>query len=218
MKRIIVAASLLAVVGWTGCEPQSPEEPEEPETTVGEEAPETGQADVETERADAETEQADAEPRQADAETGQVDADAAAEPRADTTDDAAAAGATVRIRRHETLGAYLVDADGRSLYMFEDDPRGTSTCYDACADAWPPFTTEAGVSAGTRVDETELDTTERRGGQTQVTYAGNPLYYFARDREAGDIDGHRTESFGGEWYLVSPEGEKVKRQGQQEQN
>ena len=40
----------------------------------------------------------------------------------------------------------------------------------------------------------------------QATYNGWPLYYFAEDFVAGDINGHDFEEFGGEWYLVTPDG------------
>ena len=32
-----------------------------------------------------------------------------------------------------------------SLYLFEADGKLNSTCYDACAQAWPPLVTEAGA-------------------------------------------------------------------------
>jgi hypothetical protein len=38
------------------------------------------------------------------------------------------------------------------------------------------------------------------------------LYYFARDESAGDTKGQDIEGFGAEWYLVSPEGEKVEEE------
>jgi len=46
-------------------------------------------------------------------------------------------------------------------------------------------------------------------GQKVVTYHGWPLYYFTRDEDADAPQGQDVESFGGEWYLITPEGEKV---------
>src|SRR5690242_544488 len=37
-------------------------------------------------------------------------------------------------------GKFLVDGQGRSLYLFEADKSATSTCTGACAAAWPPVT------------------------------------------------------------------------------
>src|SRR5664279_1093323 len=40
-----------------------------------------------------------------------------------------------------TLGTFLVDGKGMTLYMYLSDTAGESTCYDACAVAWPPLLT-----------------------------------------------------------------------------
>src|SRR6266700_1231697 len=41
-----------------------------------------------------------------------------------------------------TLGTFLTDQAGRTLYMYTRDSVGISNCYDACAAAWPPLTTQ----------------------------------------------------------------------------
>lgn len=105
-------------------------------------------------------------------------------------------------------GKFLTDAEGMSLYLFEADSANTSTCYDDCAEAWPPLLTEGAPTAGGEVDAGKLSTIERNDGSTQVTYGGWPLYYFVKDQAPGDIEGQDVEGFGAEWYLVSPEGEK----------
>src|SRR4051812_44939031 len=55
--------------------------------------------------------------------------------------------AKVATRRTE-LGTALVDARGRTLYLFESDHGATSRCYGACASVWPPLTTESKPAAG----------------------------------------------------------------------
>jgi predicted lipoprotein with Yx(FWY)xxD motif len=42
-----------------------------------------------------------------------------------------------------------------------------------------------------------------------VTYAGHPLYFFARDGEESDAYGQGVNSFGASWYVISPSGSKV---------
>ena len=104
---------------------------------------------------------------------------------------------------------YLVDAEGRSVYVFMKDTKGKSECVDACAAAWPPVTTNGppmGHSAAIASDK--LGTITRPDGATQVTYGGRPLYYFAKDQKTGDVSGQDVKAFGGEWYLVKPSGEK----------
>ena len=121
----------------------------------------------------------------------------------------AADAAKVQVSEKAPLGKFLTDSEGVSLYLFEADSKATSTCYDACAQAWPPFLTDGTPVADDQLDAGKLSTTERKDGSTQVTYNGWPLYYFAKDQAAGDTQGQDVEGFGAEWYLVSPEGEKV---------
>ncbi|WP_439883070.1 COG4315 family predicted lipoprotein [Pontibacter sp. MBLB2868] len=118
-------------------------------------------------------------------------------------------GARVETRSTEALGAYLTDAEGRSLYIFEGDTAMQSNCYDDCAAAWPPFLSEGTAEAGVGVEAAMLGAIKRKDGSTQVTYNGMPLYYFIKDAEAGQTNGQEKEGFGAEWYLLTPKGEKV---------
>src|SRR3954452_19194597 len=43
--------------------------------------------------------------------------------------------------RHGSLGTFLVDGKGRTLYRFLKDKSRKSTCSGSCAIAWPPLTT-----------------------------------------------------------------------------
>lgn len=104
------------------------------------------------------------------------------------------------------LGTILTDAEGRTLYLFEADTDGTSTCYDDCAANWPALTTDGEPQAGDGVDASLLGTTERDDGTVQVTYAGQPLYYFAGDAAAGDTNGQGVSEV---WYVVAPDGSKI---------
>lgn len=38
------------------------------------------------------------------------------------------------------------------------------------------------------------------------TYAGHPLYTYAEDKSPGDATGNDIDSFGGEWYALTPSG------------
>ncbi|MDH4111717.1 MAG: hypothetical protein OEV60_03425 [Actinomycetota bacterium] len=128
-----------------------------------------------------------------------------------TQQGAAAEAATVQIADSE-LGSILVDADGMTLYLFEADTDGSSTCYDDCAATWPALTGDS-PTAGEGVEEALLGTTTRDDGTTQVTYDGHPLYFFASDRAAGDTNG---QGIGDVWYVVDPAGaaiEEVARRG-----
>lgn len=123
-------------------------------------------------------------------------------------------GATVTVAESEAHGSHLADADGRALYLFTTDkPDGAEqarvTCTsEACLGAWPLYTTQGEPQAGEGVDAAMLGTLDYEGEQV-VTYNGWPLYHFARDQGADAPQGQDIESFGGEWYLVQPSGEKV---------
>ncbi len=105
------------------------------------------------------------------------------------------------------LGQILVDADGRTLYLFlPDDQGGESTCYDDCEANWPPLAAEGELAGGDGVDGSLLGTTEREDGSTQVTYDGWPLYLFAGDETADDVNG---QGVGDVWYVVAPSGEPI---------
>lgn len=128
------------------------------------------------------------------------------EPRPDPTPQA-----RVESREQSPFGHYLTNREGMTLYMFEQDQQGGvySTCYESCAIAWPPYTTEASPVAGENIHEGKLATFERDDGTHQVTYAGWPLYYFARDVYPGDALGQGLVHMGGPWYLLSPDGEII---------
>jgi predicted lipoprotein with Yx(FWY)xxD motif len=109
-----------------------------------------------------------------------------------------------------SLGRVLVDGHGRTLYLFEKDDGATSSCYGACAGAWPPLTVPgkaAGAADG--VTAAKLGTSPRKDGSAIVTYFGHPLYTFASDQKPGDVKGEEVDAFGGEWYALSPSGKKV---------
>lgn len=117
----------------------------------------------------------------------------------------ASSGALVALGK-TALGKVLVDARGRTLYLFEKDKGAASSCYGACASVWPPLTSVKGVAAG-GLPAAKLGATKRTDGKTEVTYAGHPLYTYAGDSASGQISGEGVMNI---WWLVSPAGAKVK--------
>ena len=70
-------------------------------------------------------------------------------------------------------------------------------------------TTSGKPTAGKGALASLLGTTPRPDGTTQVTYKGHPLYYFAKDKDAGDSYGQGSKSFGAGWYVLAPSGNKI---------
>jgi predicted lipoprotein with Yx(FWY)xxD motif len=62
------------------------------------------------------------------------------------------------------LGKVLVDARGRTLYLFEADKGPKSACGGACASVWPPLTSTGRPTAGPGVTASKLGTTKRSDG------------------------------------------------------
>ena len=104
---------------------------------------------------------------------------------------------------------FLVDDQGRALYVFLGDTQnsGTSACMDAeCMTEWPAVVVAAAPTAGEGVDAAMLGTITRDDGTMQATYNGWPLYHFSGDTAPGDINGQGME---GQWFLVSASGTAI---------
>jgi predicted lipoprotein with Yx(FWY)xxD motif len=108
-----------------------------------------------------------------------------------------------------SLGTFLVDANGRALYLWDADHGAMSTCTAACAQAWPPLTTTGTPKASGAVKASLLGTTKRADGTREVTYAGHPLYTFAGDTQAGQTTGEGSNGFGAPWWIVTPGGKAL---------
>ena len=113
-----------------------------------------------------------------------------------------AAEVTVNAEEVGDAGTIIVDgATDMTLYYFEMDKKdsGKSNCNEGCIAAWPALTVEAGETptGGTGVDATKLGTITRDDGDTQVTYDGLPVYFFANDEKPGDLKGVYTN-----WIVV----------------
>jgi predicted lipoprotein with Yx(FWY)xxD motif len=111
-----------------------------------------------------------------------------------------------------SLGNILVDSQGRTIYLFQQDTGTKSTCSGECAVDWPPVRVSGKPKAGSGVNASMLGTTTRTDGQPQVTYNGHPLYLFDGDSSAGDTNGQAITAFGAAWYVVSPAGNAITSQ------
>lgn len=109
-----------------------------------------------------------------------------------------------------SLGVFLVDEKGQTLYMFDGDPEGSSGCYDACAAAWPPLATTGDPTAAGDAVAKELSISTRTDGITQVLYGGHPLYTYAQDGAPGQTTGQGLTQQGGMWWVVGIDGTPIK--------
>jgi predicted lipoprotein with Yx(FWY)xxD motif len=105
-----------------------------------------------------------------------------------------------------TYGRVLVDRRGFALYLFTHDRSAGSTCYGACAAAWPPYVVAKRPPRGIHG---LVGSVRRRDGRLQVTYAGHPLYYYVGDRRPGEVLCQAVSEYGGTWYVIAPDGRAV---------
>lgn len=110
-----------------------------------------------------------------------------------------------------TLGSYLSDKDGKSLYFFSTDANGQASCTGGCEAVWPPFyvdnLTADKLAAGLTFSDFATITTT--SGKKQLTYKGWPLYYYAPNvngtntlETAGQTTG---DGVGGVWFIAKPD-------------
>ncbi len=107
---------------------------------------------------------------------------------------------TVMISTNATLGNYLVDGDGMTLYWYTKDAPGQSACSGDCIKNWPAFTVST-IQAPSALDPADFGSITRSDGGTQMTYKGYPLYYWVKDKNRGDVTG---QNVGQVWFVVDP--------------
>lgn len=145
---------------------------------------------------------------------GSQSSETAPESEAEGKEEATSAGAgatevaVVKVMNTPALGKAIVDSEGMTMYDFHKDKGTTSSCYGACAEAWPPLLTSGKPKATGGAESSLLGTTKRKDGTVQVTYAGHPLYGFVEDRKPGETNGNDVDGFGAQWYALEPNGEE----------
>ncbi len=125
------------------------------------------------------------------------------EPAPTAETGAARRGPLVKLRDSQ-FGPVIFNGRDQAAYFFTRDRGGKSRCYGECAVAWPPFYARGKPRAGRGVKKSLLGTVARRG-RRQVTYAGQPLYFYAHDPK-GQVLCNDIVEFGGTWFAVTPEG------------
>jgi len=99
----------------------------------------------------------------------------------------------VWVRRSGTT-RLLSDSDGRTLYAFDQDTRGTtektpvSACNDKCRSEHPPFMLRY-LEPVSLLTPTDLTIFVRSDGAAQIAFKGAPLYWSSSDLAPGDTLG-----------------------------
>jgi predicted lipoprotein with Yx(FWY)xxD motif len=113
----------------------------------------------------------------------------------------------VSIKTSATLGKYLADKDGHTLYFFANDSKGQSSCTGSCETNWTVFRDSNLVAS--QIDDslslTDFVTITTSEGKKQLTFRGWPLYTYT---PSGAQEG--AGLFGGEglfglWFAAKPD-------------
>lgn len=118
----------------------------------------------------------------------------------------------VKTRKIKGLGTVLVNAKGRTLYVFAKDKRSKVTCTGSCAQFWPPLKWKSAgkPKAGGSAKSKLLGLDKDPAGGKVVTYSKWPLYTYTGDSVAGQANGQNLNLNGGKWYVISAKGKVVK--------
>lgn len=105
------------------------------------------------------------------------------------------------------LGKVVTDSEGFTLYRFG---KGTasppkSNCEGDCAKTWP-VVPAGDVTAAAGADGALIGKVTRADGTRQLTIAGWPMYWYAKDTKPGDANG---QGVGGAWFASAPDGKKA---------
>jgi predicted lipoprotein with Yx(FWY)xxD motif len=106
----------------------------------------------------------------------------------------------VQTSEDPSLGTILT-SQGMTLYRFTKDEADVSNCYDQCAANWPPLLVSGGEPTAGEGLTGQLGVIERTDGGQQVTYNGQPLYFYIKDSKFGDTTG---QGVGDVWFVVNP--------------
>ncbi|MCX7348449.1 MAG: hypothetical protein NTZ54_02660 [Alphaproteobacteria bacterium] len=83
----------------------------------------------------------------------------------------------------------LTDAKGMTLYVFDKDTKGISSCYGACATMWPPY-----LVNGEKAKGEGWSMTKRKDGAEQWGYDGKPRQGMSAGVRGCAPDAHSTGS------------------------
>ena len=92
---------------------------------------------------------------------------------------------------------YIMYQNHMSLYTYENDDLGVSSCYGECAVSWPPALLPANTVLGEN-----YSLVKRSDGAMQAAFKGQPLYLSVLDENVGETNG---DGIGGVWFLGRPD-------------
>lgn len=99
-----------------------------------------------------------------------------------------------------TIGYYLTDGAGMTLYYTMADTAGKSNVSGLELNDWPIFY-DSNIIIPPTLKRSDFSSIKRPDGKLQTTYKGWPLYYYSIDAEPNDMVG---QGIGGVWFIANP--------------
>lgn len=92
------------------------------------------------------------------------------------------------------MGKVLVNEKSMTLYTFDKDAKGKSSCDKDCLKMWPAFHTDGKAKAAG-----EWSIVKASDGKDMWAYSGKSLYTYSKDMKSGDTNG---DGVGGVWHIA----------------
>ena len=108
----------------------------------------------------------------------------------------AGAASPIAMGANHNVGNYVTAANGMTLYTYAKDTTDKSNCTGACLTKWPPYLVSGSVPSSLPA---HLGVFTTVSGSKQYTWNGMPLYFYAGDKKAGDVNGNGVL---GVWYVA----------------
>jgi predicted lipoprotein with Yx(FWY)xxD motif len=102
--------------------------------------------------------------------------------------------AATAVQAKPDRSSLLTAPNGMTLYVFDQDKVGTSSCYGSCAEKWPAY-----IAKPDHKLMRDWTVYRRTDGRTQMLYGGQPVYFFVGDTKIGDRNGQGVD---GVWRVV----------------
>lgn len=118
--------------------------------------------------------------------------------------------AVVRVTKTKDFGHILETKSGQTVYVLLSKTGSPLPCSGACQTVWPPVLTHAAKLRAPKPLRSKLLGTTKSGKRHQVAYDHHPLFRYRGDTSKGQTNGEDIKSYGGEWYVIGPNGKPVK--------
>lgn len=108
--------------------------------------------------------------------------------------------------KSDTLGTFLTDENGMTLYVYASNPTAETACDYSCLQFWKPFIVDLSYGGDDGFLKKnynlgdKVSIIERGDGLYQYAYEGKLLYRFFGDKKPGDVFG--LDVFEKKWVLI----------------